>query len=175
MSNHIHLIAVPENATALAEFMQRVHGRYAQYLNARRGRCERLWQNRYNSCALGPKHLWAALRYVELNPVRARLVATPREYAWSSAEAHCSGQDPWRIADMRFWSESGGVEGWQALLSQADDEADAKALRRATYSGQPLGDEEFVETLRAQRENTRAGRHQTRLLPSEEALAFAAY
>jgi putative transposase len=53
--------------------MQRVHGRYAQYLNARRGRCGHLWQNRYNSCALGPRHLWAALRYVELNPVRARL------------------------------------------------------------------------------------------------------
>jgi putative transposase len=175
MSNHIHLVAVPEEEAALAEFMQRVHGRYAQYLNARRGRCGHLWQNRYNSCALGPRHLWAALRYVELNPVRARLVTTPREYTWSSAEAHLSGADPWRIADLRFWSESGGAERWRALLSQRDDEADAKALRRATYSGQPFGDEEFVEILRRQRENTRAGRHQTRLLPSEEALAFAAY
>jgi hypothetical protein len=76
---------------------------------------------------------------------------------------------------MRFWSESGGVERWRALLSHADDEADAKALRRATYSGQPFGDEEFVEILRRQRENMRVGRHQTRLLPAEEALAFAAY
>jgi putative transposase len=164
MSNHIHLVAVPEEEAALAEFMQRVQGR-----------CGHLWQNRYNSCALGPRHLWAALRYVELNPVRARLVATPREYAWSSAEAHCSGQDPWRIADMRFWSESGGVEGWQILLSQADDEADAKALRRATHSGQPLGDEGFVQTLRAQRENTRTRRIRAQVLPSEEPLALAAY
>ena len=110
MSNHIHLVAVPENAATLAEVMQWVHGRYAQYLNARRGRCGHLWQNRFNSCALGPKHLWAALRYVEMNPVRARLAATPREYAWSSAEAHWPGEDPWRIADMRFWSELGGAE-----------------------------------------------------------------
>jgi putative transposase len=64
MSNHIHLVVVPEKEAALAEFMQHVHGRYAQYLNARRGRCGHLWQNRYNSCALGPKHLWAALRHV---------------------------------------------------------------------------------------------------------------
>ena len=72
MSNHIHLIAAPLEAESLAAVMQRVHGRYAQYLNARRGRCGHLWQNRFSSCALGPSHLWAALRYVEMNPVRAR-------------------------------------------------------------------------------------------------------
>ena len=61
------------------------------------------------------------------------------------------------------------------MLPEAGDEEDAKALRRATYSGQAFGDEEFVEALREQRENARASRHHTSVLPSEGALAFAAY
>ncbi|QOY90022.1 transposase [Paludibaculum fermentans] len=58
MANHIHLIAVPHEAPVLAEVMQRVHGRYAQYLNARRGRCGHLWQNRFNSCPLWGRSRW---------------------------------------------------------------------------------------------------------------------
>jgi len=80
MSNHIHLVVVPVEAAQLAEVLQRVHGRYAQYFNGRRARCGHLWQNRFNSCPLGPAHLWTALRYVELNPVRAGLVTLAEEY-----------------------------------------------------------------------------------------------
>ena len=151
MPNHIHLIAVPAGGDVLAEVMQRVHGRYAQYLNARRGRCGHLWQNRFNSCALGVTRLWAALRYVEMNPVRAGLVETSGRYEWSSAEAHLSGQDPWRIADMRFWRDVGGAGVWRRMLAEPEEEAHITALRRATYAGQPFGDEEFVEKMQAQR------------------------
>lgn len=175
MGNHIHLIAVPEEAAALAEVMQRVHGRYAQYLNARRGRCGHLWQNRFNSCALGPAHLWAAMRYVELNPVRAGLAPTAREYEWSSAEAHCSGQDPWRIADPRFWREAGGAGAWRGLLAESADETEVKALRRATYSGQPFGDEEFVGEMQARRKSAATGRAGIIQTPVELAFARAAY
>ncbi len=62
MPNHIHGIAVPREVPDLATVMQRAHGRYPQYLNARRGRCGPLWQNRFHSCPLGASHLWAALR-----------------------------------------------------------------------------------------------------------------
>jgi len=151
MDNHIHLVVVPENPLVLADVMQRVHGRYAQYLNARRGRCGHLWQNRYSSCPLGPGHLWTALRYVELNPVRAGMVRGAREYQWSSAEAHLSGQDPFRIADMRFWWEAGGLEGWKRLLDEPETEKEVEALRRSTYSGQPFGDDAFVSAMRAMR------------------------
>jgi putative transposase len=105
MTNPIHLIAVPHELPVLAEVMQRVHGPYAQYLNARRGRCGHRWQNRFHSCPLGASHLWAALRYVEMNLVRAGLVADPQCYEWSSAEAHLSGEDPARIADLSFWRD----------------------------------------------------------------------
>jgi len=62
---------MPEREDSLSVLLRRVHGRYAQYYNARYGRTGHLWQNRYFACALGPGHLWAALEYVDRNPVRA--------------------------------------------------------------------------------------------------------
>jgi putative transposase len=83
MSNHIHLVVVPEEMEALDIALRRAHGRYALYLNAKQNRVGHLWQNRFYSCALDEKHLWVALRYVERNPVRANLVVRPEEYEWS--------------------------------------------------------------------------------------------
>lgn len=151
MDNHVHLVVVPDNGVVLAEVMQRVHGRYAQYLNVRRGRCGHLWQNRFGSCALGPGHLWAALRYVERNPVRAGMVASAGAYEWSSAEAHLSGEDAHRIADMRFWRQEGGAPTWRRLLDEPEMETLTKALRRATYAGQAFGDETFRMQMAALR------------------------
>ena len=78
MTNHIHLIAIPDREDSLAVLLRRVHGRYAQYYNARYGRSGHLWQNRYFACSLGPGHLWAALAYVEMNPVRGAGEASRR-------------------------------------------------------------------------------------------------
>jgi putative transposase len=91
MTNHVHLIAMPEREDSLSVLLRRVHGRYAQYYNARYGRSGHLWQNRYFACSLGPGHLWAALAYVEMNPVRAGLVERPDDYRWSSAGTGYAG------------------------------------------------------------------------------------
>ena len=88
-----------------------------------------------------------------MNPVRARLVAAPREFEWSSAEAHLSGQDRWGIADMQFWSQVGGAETWRVLFNQKKDEDQARALRCATYSGQPFGDEAFLDSIAIQKKS----------------------
>ena len=74
MSNHVHLIAVPERKDALARGLKDVHGRFASYWNAANRSSGHVWQGRFYSCPLDEKHLWEALRYVELNPVRASLV-----------------------------------------------------------------------------------------------------
>src|SRR3954449_7601257 len=76
MSNHVHLIAVPHGANALAQSLKQAHGRYASYWNARQSSTGHVWQGRFYSCPLDESHLWAALRYVELNPVRAKMVAS---------------------------------------------------------------------------------------------------
>ena len=81
MTNHVHFVAVPEQSDSLAVLWRRVHGRFAQMMNARLSRSGHLWQNRYYSCALSPTHLRRALAYVERNPVRAALVGRPEEYS----------------------------------------------------------------------------------------------
>jgi len=117
MSNHVHLIAVPEREDSLAVCMRRVHGRYAQYYNARHGRNGHLWQNRYFACALGHSHLWIALAYVEQNPLWAGLAPRAEEYRWSSAAAHVTGQDETGLLDMTWWREEGQGAQWAQTLA----------------------------------------------------------
>ena len=93
MENHVHWVVIPEREDSLAVLFRRVHGRYAQYGNARRRRSGHLWQNRYYCCPLAATHLWTALRYVEWNPIRAGLVREAADYRWSSAAAHCAGPE----------------------------------------------------------------------------------
>jgi REP element-mobilizing transposase RayT len=76
---HVHLVATPRRADALAETLRHTHGRYASYLNARKSATGHVWQGRYYSCPLDTAHLWAALRYTELNPVRAGMGAAERQ------------------------------------------------------------------------------------------------
>lgn len=151
MPNHIHLIAAPREAASLAVALRRAHGRYAQYFNARKLRSGHLWQNRFYSCPMDEHHLWTAMRYVEMNPVRAGLAARPEEWEWSSAAAHLGGSDSRHLLDMGFWKESGGSGRWRELLEENEQEQELNELRRATYAGKPLGSREFharIEVMR---------------------------
>jgi putative transposase len=150
MTNHVHLVAVPEEGTSMAVALRRTHGRYASYLNTRRGRTGHLWQNRFYSCALDAQHARVALRYVERNPVRAGLVDLPADYRWSSASAHLAGADPRGLLDMGFWDEQGGREGWQTLLATPEELLEIRTLQRGTFTGRPVGSGEFVEDLEQQ-------------------------
>lgn len=151
MNNHVHLIAVPEHAESLAILLRRVHGRYAQLINARRNRSGHLWQSRFFSCPLESKHLWRALAYVEKNPARAGMVQRPEDYVWSSASAHVGkSQDRFHLLDWEFWREFGGAEAWQQLLMTPEELAELRVLRKCTYSGRPFGSEAFISQLENQ-------------------------
>jgi putative transposase len=145
MTNHVHLIAVPEREDSLSILFRRVHGRYAQYYNARAGRSGHLWQNRFFACMLGPSHLWAALAYVERNPVRAGMVEHAAEYPWSSAAAHLGYEDQSRILDLDWWRRE-GPKNWKDLLEDSQEQQDAN-LRSCTYAGKPFGEESFVSEM----------------------------
>jgi putative transposase len=149
MSNHVHWLVVPEREDSLAVLFRRLHGRYAQYLNARRGRTGHLWQNRFFSCAVARERELSALRYVEWNPVRAALVEVPEAWPWSSASAHRRGPEAEGIAvlDWKYWQERGGTACWEELLRQPDDLRQWQQLRRATYASAPLGPAGFVEEM----------------------------
>ncbi len=150
MSNHVHLIAVPRSADALAHTLKQTHGRYASYWNARQSLTGHVWQGRFYSCPLDESHLWAALRYVELNPVRARMVATADLWEWSSAAAHCGIACPGVALEMDLWRNRWTETEWRCFLGQADSPADVRALRRSTHTGRPLGTDEFVTALEQQ-------------------------
>ncbi|MGH2398031.1 MAG: transposase [bacterium] len=165
MTNHIHLIAVPAREDSLSVLLRRVHGRYAQYYNARAGRTGHLWQNRFFACVLEPDHLWAALAYVERNPVRAGMVQRAADYRWSSAASHLAGADDSGMLDMEWWRRESPVD-WDQLLD-AEGLESAASLRACTYSGRPFGSETFVSELAE-----RFGRHWTRGRPrKKQALA----
>jgi putative transposase len=79
MTNHTHLVLVPGHEDSLEVLLRRLHGRYAQMVNAKRLRSGHLWQNRFHSCALSGSHLLRTLAYVERNPLRAGLVAQAQQ------------------------------------------------------------------------------------------------
>ncbi|MGB2754583.1 MAG: transposase [Phycisphaerae bacterium] len=145
MTNHVHVVAVPREADALAATFKPVDMRYTQHVNRRLHATGHLWQGRFYSCPLDDEHLWEAVRYVERNPVRAGLVKRAEEYPWSSAAAHCGRRkDPLVQGGL----ETGGVvRDWSAWLRQAEDDAMLKVLRRQTRTGRPAGDAAFVARL----------------------------
>ncbi len=144
MPNHTHLIAVPASEQALRRAIGEAHRRYTRRVNFREKWRGYLWQGRFASFVMDEPYLIAAARYVELNPVRARLVQSAAEWRWSSARAHLSGRDDClvRVAPLLEI-----VGDWKALLDSALPEEDLKLLRGHARTGRPLGDETFVERL----------------------------
>ena len=93
-----------------------------------------LWQNRFCSCPLDESHLWAALRYVERNPVRAGLTPAAETWDWSSTAAHLGQAGPLPGLGLAFWHGSGSAERWPELLAEPDEEAWLKRIRPLTCS-----------------------------------------
>ena len=149
MSNHVHLVVIPHRLDSMAIALRHTHGRYAAYLNGRQAATGHIWQGRFYSCPLDTHHLWAALRYIELNPVRAALTRHPAHYAWSSAAAHCgrSAQPVPLVLAQYPWHDAWTPAAWREFLIDSTAEQDAAALRACTHTGRPLGTEEFVESL----------------------------
>jgi len=147
MSNHVHLIVVPQAQDSLARLIRRVHSTYAQDFNRRRGRDGHVWRSRFYCCALGPSHLDAALLYVDLNAVRAAMAATATAWQWSSARAHVSGHDESGLLAAGRLAEFGGCANWQDRLSRGQAESTERELRTATCTGTPFADAVFREEL----------------------------
>jgi len=147
MSNHVHLMAVPRTLGALSQSLKQAHGRYAAYWNAQQSSTGHVWQGRFYSCPLDESHLWKALRYVELNPVRAGMVATAELWKWSSAAAHCGGTSPDPMLEMEHWRKRWTPVEWREFIDDAESAADVSDLRQSTHTGRPLGTQDFVEAL----------------------------
>ncbi|MBN1362923.1 MAG: transposase [Sedimentisphaerales bacterium] len=147
MSNHVHLVAVPQTEEALALAVGRTHFRYTQHIHRLHERTGHLWQGRFYSCALDPRHFRMALKYVELNPVRARLCRKPWRYEWSSAAAHVGAPTGSQVLDLAAWHRRMSDERWRQELSEPLPPAIMNTLRLRTCTGRPLGSDAFVSKL----------------------------
>jgi putative transposase len=147
MSNHVHLVMVPHRVDALAKALKHTHGRYAAFWNGKYHSSGHVWQGRFYSCPLDKPHLWEALRYAELNPIRAGLVADAEAWTWSSAAVHCGLKvaDEWLA--MEEWKERWDVSSWRNYLGAGETESERMAIRECTHTGRPLGTVEFVHEL----------------------------
>ncbi|MET4115099.1 putative transposase [Bradyrhizobium sp. JR4.1] len=147
MPNHVHLVLVPSDPDGLRRAMARVHRSYAGTVQARRKRTGHFWQGRFGAVAMDEHHLAAALRYVSLNPVRARLVKRAQDWRWSSARAHLRGRDDGLTALAPVRDRFPNF----ADLLAAEPEADLfGALRSAESIGRPLGDDRFMARVERQ-------------------------
>ncbi len=147
MSNHVHLVVVPGEEASLAKAVGRTHLVYAQYINQLHGRTGHLWQGRFFSCALDEQRCWAALRYVERNPVRAGIVRVAWRYRWSSAGAHCEATDADGLLDLAPWREAWSAGQWKAQLRRPDEDDAVASLRVRTRTGRPLGSDSFMSKI----------------------------
>ncbi|MEE9613752.1 MAG: transposase [Thermodesulfobacteriota bacterium] len=145
MTNHVHFICVPDRPDSLAKTFNTLHMRYSQYYNRKKEARGHLWQGRFFSCALDEEHLFAAVRYVENNPVRAGIVRKARRYPWSSAAGHIEkGTDEVLSRGLHLEKK---IKGWEDYLKDSDDESAIETIRKSTLTGRPCGDDRFVEKI----------------------------
>ncbi|MES3022970.1 MAG: transposase [Pseudomonadota bacterium] len=153
MGNHLHLLASPSDPNGLAQMMQRVGRYYVPWFNHKYGRTGSLFQGRFKTSLVdAERYFMVCSRYIELNPVRARLVADPRDYPWSSYRHHAGVQpDPlvtdhalfWALGNTPFQREAAYTE----LAGRALGDAELAIINQAVLKGWPLGSDAFKQDL----------------------------
>jgi len=144
MPNHVHLIAVPSDAEGLRRAIGEAHRRYTRRINFREGWRGHLWQGRFASFVMDDDYLLAAARYIELNPVRARIVRKAHRYRYSSARAHVEGWADPLLSDSPLTKM---IDDWASFLSAGIDPQEQERLRRHERTGRPLGSQRFIKKL----------------------------
>jgi putative transposase len=145
MPNHVHLILVPSDAVGLGRAVGEAHRRYSNFVNARGRWSGHLFQRRFASVVMDESHLIAGVRYVSLNPVRAKLVSRAEDWPWSSVRAHLAEKDDGLVTVKPVLDR---IENLAAVLHLSEADADTfSRLRRAEGSGRPLATPEFVNGL----------------------------
>lgn len=159
MPSHVHMVCVPRQPNSLSRTLHTVHMKYALYFNKKKDTIGHLWQGRFFSCALDERHVYAAVRYVERNPLRGGLVSAPGDYPWSSAKVHIAGKSDPVLSGSCFLTET--VTDWRQYLGPGTgtgtgtgpdsgqvtgpDTKEETAVIKATLTGRPCGGEDFVK------------------------------
>ncbi len=144
MPNHVHLIVVPKSEKDFQMAIGEAHRRYSRMINFREGWRGHLWQGRFASYPMDDRYLLKAARYIELNPVRAKIIKKPENYPWSSALAHLSGTNDLLVTVKPLLLRT---ESWETFLGENMDEETISFLQKHERTGKPLGEKSFVRNL----------------------------
>ena len=147
MPNHVHMIAIPETRESLKLAIGEAHRRYSRMINFREGWKGHLWQGRFASYVMDEKYLLACARYIELNPLRARLVDNPVKWPWSSAKGHVQGTKD-KLANIEPLIELVD-KNWVDFLKRDISPEIRSQLQQHERTGRPIGDIAFIEKLEA--------------------------
>ena len=154
MTNHVHMILEPpEEVEKLGQLMKRLAGRQTRYVNRQEGRHGTLWEGRYKSSPIQTEsYLLACLRYVELNPVRARIVAEPGNYLWSSYQPRISGNSSGRLDEHPCYtvlarSPEVRAKLYEDFLRCAVPKSELNMIRSSLQRGQLTGNNKFVNEV----------------------------
>lgn len=144
MPNHVHIVAVPDGKKSLAKLFGVAHHRYARRINSTNGWRGHLWQERFYSFVMDEAHLLAAVRYIELNPVRAGLCQRAEQWQWSSVHAHLNDSSD-RLVNSAAMNSI--VSDWRRFLEEEQADEQLETIRNHTRTGRPAGSRKFVEKL----------------------------
>ena len=146
MPNHVHLVLVPEDKDSLATLFRHVHRQYTRRINSREQWIGHLWQERFHSFVMDEPHLLATVRYVELNPVRARLCEHAQEWPWSSVHAHIAMEDDAVVSVDPMLQR---VAHWSQYIAREASKGELASIRLHGRTGRPAGSEEFLAQLQS--------------------------
>lgn len=144
MDNHVHLVLVPKTIEGLAKAVAETNRYFACKINKRYGWKGYLWQGRFVSFVMDEIYLIRALRYVENNPVRAKIVEKPWEYLWSSARKHVNEAEDDLIKECPAMKL---VDDWKDFLMRPEIDDILNEIRKRNLSGLPLGENAFIEKI----------------------------
>ena len=154
MANHVHLIVVPGNEEkSLSFLMKRIAGRQTRYVNKLEKRSGTLWEGRYKSSPISTnEYLLACSRYIELNPVRAGIVAEPESYRWSSYGAKVGrAEQEWLDLDFQYLGLATTAAERQLkyrdFVRETIPESETERIRQAVQRGQLTGKQRFIEEM----------------------------
>jgi putative transposase len=153
MTNHVHLLMTPQHENSAALLMKHLGQRYVQYINRSYQRSGTLWEGRFRSCLTqSESYVLACYRYIELNPVRAKMVRHPRHYRWSSYRTNAEGKEDALITPHEMYQRLGRsadsrLEAYRALFKAHVDDDELNQIRSATNGNYVFGSERFQEQI----------------------------
>ena len=149
MDNHVHLLVTPPEAGATGRMMQRLGRHYVGQFNTRHGRTGTLWEGRYKACLVdGADYFLRCVRYIDLNPVRARMTDDPAAFHWSSCAGLCGLRDD-PLLSVHPVQRALGPEAYRKTLAEAISDEDLAAIRLYLQQQRAYGRDDFQAIVEA--------------------------